>query len=108
MAAVVRRDAGGRIREARIVPGAAFRLTGTYAVYADQGESGGSVERCFCPKCGSPLASRLGNGMVAVKVGALESDEDVKPVLQLWTRSARPWSKALLGTPGFETNPPSA
>ena len=91
-----------------IVPGAAFRLTGAYAVYADQGESGGSVERCFCPKCGSPLASRLANGMVAVKVGALESDDDVTPALQLWTRSARPWSKALLGTPGFETNPPSA
>ena len=46
--------------------------------------------------------------MVAVKVGALESDEDVTPALQLWTRSARPWSKALLGAPGFETNPPSA
>ena len=91
-----------------IVPGAAFRLTGAYAVYADQGESGGSVERCFCPKCGSPLASRLANGMVAVKVGALESDEDVTPVLQLWTRSAQPWSKGLLAAPGFETNPPSA
>ena len=91
-----------------IVPGAAFRLTGAYAVFADQGESGGSVERCFCPKCGSPLASRLGNGMVAVKVGALESQEDVTPALQVWTRSARSWSKALLAAPGFETNPPSA
>ena len=91
-----------------IVPGAGFRLTGDYSVFADRGESGGSVERCFCPKCGSPLASRLGNGMVAVKVGALESDEDVTPALQVGTRSARPWSKSLLAAPGFETNPPSA
>jgi hypothetical protein len=54
------------------------------------------------------MASRLGNGMVAVKVGVLETDEDVTPVLQVWTRSARPWSKSLLAAPGFETNPPSA
>jgi hypothetical protein len=46
--------------------------------------------------------------MVAVKVGALESQEDVTPALQVWTRSARSWSKALLAAPGFETNPPSA
>ena len=91
-----------------IVPGAAFHLTGDYAVYADRGESGGSVERFFCPRGGSPLASRLGNGLVAVKVGALESAEDVTPALQVWTRSARAWSKSLLAAPGFETNPPSA
>jgi hypothetical protein len=46
--------------------------------------------------------------MVAVKVGALESQEDVTPALQVWTRSARSWSKTLLAAPGFETNPPSA
>ena len=91
-----------------IVPGAALRISGPVSTYADRGESGGAVERCFCGTCGSPIASRLENGMVAVKVGTIESDDPTAPALQVWTRSARPWAKDCFAITGFETNPPSA
>ncbi len=91
-----------------IVPGAAFKVTGSLSTYTDRGESGGAVERCFCSVCGSPVASRLANGLVAVKVGTLESQEPTVPTLQVWTRSAKPWSKGCFAITGFETNPPAA
>lgn len=91
-----------------IVPGPAFQVTGAFATYADRGDSGDAVERCFCGVCGSPFASRLANGLVAVKVGTIEGDEAPAPSLQVWTRSARPWARDCFAVDGLEGNPPAA
>ena len=39
------------------VPSAAITLTGEVKTYQDTGDSGGTVDRNFCPACGSPLFS---------------------------------------------------
>lgn len=89
-----------------LVPGAQFTVSGPVKAYADKGESGGAVERLFCPNCGSPVASRLGNGMVALKVGTLDDSSGLRPAVQVWLRSAQDWAKGIVPAPGFEKNPP--
>ncbi|MBI1251258.1 MAG: aldehyde-activating protein [Alphaproteobacteria bacterium] len=89
-----------------MVPGPAFSVTGPVVTYADKGESGGAVDRMFCPSCGCPIASRLANGMVAIKVGTLDESAGLSPAVQVWTRSAQGWAKGLITAPGFEQNPP--
>lgn len=66
---------------------------GSLARYADRGESGAPVERCFCAKCGSVLMSVLApvTGLTAVKAGSLDDSSSVKPTAEYWTRSAQHW-----------------
>ncbi|ARU05670.1 hypothetical protein CCO03_14130 [Comamonas serinivorans] len=64
------------------------------AAYADQPESGHTLERLFCDRCGSSLASRAGlmPGKLIVKLGSLDAPPADAPRMQVWTDSALPWA----------------
>ena len=68
---------------------------GDMAAYRDQGESGNHLNRRFCAKCGSSIASEPETrpGVVILKAGTLDDYASVKPAAQIWTRSAQPWVK---------------
>src|SRR5262245_2763115 len=74
------------------VPAAAFTVTkGSPKFYAATGNSGNTVNRGFCPECGSPLFSRL-SGMpdiVGVRVGSLDEPGPYRPTMDIFVASAQ-------------------
>lgn len=63
------------------------------AVYADTAESGRTLRRLFCPRCGSSLASQseMFPGKVVLKAGSLDDTSGLEPKVQIWTRSKQSW-----------------
>lgn len=68
---------------------------GELAAYDDTAESGNTLRRSFCPKCGASLMSESSGrpGSAVLKAGTLDDPSGVKPSMQIWTRSAQPWVK---------------
>jgi hypothetical protein len=93
-----------------VVPASAFTLTaGTPKRYADTADSGNTLFRHFCADCGSSLYSQREKSpeMVVLKVGTLDSHADMKLVMNIWTKSARPWLALDPEVPQFVENRPA-
>jgi hypothetical protein len=92
-----------------IVPASAFTVTsGTPKRYADKADSGNTLFRFFCPDCGSSLYSQREKApdLVVLKVGTLDQHGDMKLVMNIWTKSARPWIPLDPQVPQFTENRP--
>ena len=89
------------------VPEAAVTLTGATKTYHDTGDSGGAVDRHFCPDCGSPLysSSPTAPGLMIIKAGTLDDPGWVTPQMHLWTESAMPCTAIPAGVIAFPKNP---
>jgi hypothetical protein len=77
-----------------ILPTEAFQLlAGQTKCFSDTAENGNRLLRHFCGDCGSPLFSQRENapGVVVLKVGSLDDSSAMQVVMNIWTRSARPW-----------------
>jgi len=48
-------------------------------------------ERCFCTKCGSPLAAMHGGKVGEVVVGSVDGDPGVRPREHIFVGSKAPW-----------------
>lgn len=91
-----------------ILPKKALNITqGEARFYDTVGETGNTVTRGFCPKCGSPLISYLSSNpkLVVVKAGALDNADWLQPSSSFWTSSAHAWAKPDPDIKGFEENP---
>ena len=68
---------------------------GDMAAYDDKADSGNTLKRSFCPKCGSSIMSESSGrpGAAVLKAGSLDDPSKIKPAMQIWTRSAQPWVK---------------
>ena len=76
-------------------PLSAFNITsGELATHSVTGDSGGSVRRSFCPKCGSPIVSKasVADGLLFVKAGSLDDASWVAPNKVYYESSAQPWA----------------
>lgn len=78
------------------VPRAALSVEGnTLASFTTTGEQHGTdTERRFCSACGSPIFS-IAEAMPDVaylKAGTLDDASWLEPAVEVWTRSAQPWS----------------
>ncbi len=89
------------------VPRGVLTVTGTLKTYHDQGDSGGAVDRHFCPDCGSPLFSDAPArpDLVFIKAGTLDDPGWVTPQIHIWTESAMAWTTIPAGIPAFPKNP---
>ena len=77
-----------------VVPSAAVTFTaGKPRLYADTAASGNILNRYFCGDCGSPIYTQRAKvpEMMVLKVGTLDAPTDMKLVMNIWTKSARPW-----------------
>ncbi|TRZ57077.1 MAG: hypothetical protein D4S02_14150 [Rhodocyclaceae bacterium] len=77
-----------------VVPAGAFKITtGTPKLFADTADSGNILNRYFCGDCGSAIYNQRTKTpeMVVVKVGTLDDSSQMKLVMNIWTKSARPW-----------------
>ncbi|HUZ28816.1 MAG TPA: GFA family protein [Solirubrobacteraceae bacterium] len=70
-------------------------------------DHGGKTERNFCSACGSPLfsLSPAAPDFVFIKAGSLDDSSWLEPRLEVWTRSAQPWSPRLAGAVQMERGP---
>lgn len=99
---------GGPNYVALVVKSALMVTQGTPKLYRDTGDSGGTVERVFCPDCGTPLWSIPEHApFLTIKVGAFDEGADLGPAMHIYTASAPEWHRVPNDLPGFEQMPPA-
>jgi hypothetical protein len=71
----------------------AIRISGEVAEFRLRADSGSTVTRTFCPKCGSPLFGRndVMSGFMTVSVGMLDDPDSVTPQVVIFARTRRHW-----------------
>jgi hypothetical protein len=91
------------------VPRAKMKVTGTPTVYLDTADSGRTVERHFCGKCGSPIFSVLqaSQEMAYVKAGTIDQWQELKPTLEFYRTRSAEWLPQVPGAIAFAEGPPS-
>jgi hypothetical protein len=89
-------------------PSAQVALSGTTRHYDVKGTAGLTVERHFCPACGTPVYSRLAEmpDLIFVKIGSLDSPGDVPPRGHMWCDSMVSWLRIDDGLERLPANPP--
>lgn len=92
------------------VPKAAFRLTADKPkIYVKTAESGAKRAQAFCADCGTRIyASAAADDPQAfnIRVGTIRERAQLKPRVQLWCRSALPWTQDLGAVERISTQPP--
>lgn len=68
-------------------------ISGHPAVYAHKGDSGKTVRRLFCPRCGSPVLTdyEVTPQFLAVMAGTLDDPSLVRPEWNIYAASRQPW-----------------
>jgi hypothetical protein len=71
----------------------ALKIEGKLATYSKTGDTGKSIERRFCPECGSSIADEASAmpDVVMLGSGTLDDPSWVKPGMQIFCDSAQPW-----------------
>lgn len=86
------KDTGSAYAAELFVPLKAVTITGDVKYYDTMGDSGGVVNRGFCPTCGSRLFAKLGQTkLMAITAGSLDDPSEFKPAIDVYTVSAQPW-----------------
>jgi hypothetical protein len=94
---------GSPYRVTAICNGNQVRLTGEAPrIYAKTGDNGRTRFQHFCPECGSPLFTSGEGG--PDDWGSIRQRDQLRPVRQIWCRSAVPWIHDLAGLPGRLTD----
>lgn len=93
-----------------LVPRGAVTITGEVTWYESAGDSGGKVQRGFCPRCGTRLFATADKMPELMTISALSLDDTsvYRPQVNIFTRSAVAWAVLDEALPAFETMPPAA
>lgn len=91
------------------VPRAALTVEGdSQASFTTTGEDHGTpTERHFCSACGSPIVTYVEAmpDFAFIKAGTLDDASWLTPAVEIWTRSAQPWSPPFADTARLERSP---
>ena len=70
-----------------------FQVAGETNAYVSTADSGSTMRRRFCQKCGTPLFSEALSrpDIMVVRAGALDDPEIGRPTAAIWTASAPSW-----------------
>ena len=91
---------GSAYRASVPAPSATFVLrNGQPKVYIKTADSGTRRAHAFCPDCGTPVYSSAISDppTYSLRVGCLDRRAELRPMKQIWCRSAVPWSTNLAG-----------
>jgi hypothetical protein len=89
-------------------PTAGFVVEGATADYVSTADSGSTMHRRFCPKCGTSLFSEAEQRphLIFVRAGALDDREVAAPIETIWTSEAPSWAVFDPAIPQVERQPP--
>ncbi|MBL0726074.1 GFA family protein [Piscinibacter sp. HJYY11] len=92
-----------------VFPSAALKVTGTTGQHEKTADSGNTVTRRFCPKCGTQLFSDSTGrqGLTVVRLGTLDDPSSIKPTATIWSASAPSWACIDGALEVFKGPPPS-
>jgi hypothetical protein len=96
---------GSAFRTAVPVAKENFRLlSGQLKAYTKTAESGNRRLQTFCPECGTPIYSAAPGhtGVFYIRVGTSRQRSQLRPQLQIWSRSAQSWVKELAAVERLE------
>lgn len=87
------RQSGSAFSVNVMLPEASLEIEGTLSTFIDKGDSGNTVDRKFCPACGSPIFSDPAAmpGIIGLKAGTLDDHSAIKPGLQVYRDSGQEW-----------------
>lgn len=91
---------------AHIVDGNFMLLSGTLKEFEKIAESGRVRKLSFCPECGTRIHARTDGDPTAffgLRAGTIRQRRELKPKIQVWSRSALPWVSELSSIPERET-----
>jgi hypothetical protein len=73
----------------------------------DKGDSGQSVDRNFCPECGSPIFSDVAvmPGLAFIKAGTLDDTSWLDPKMHVYCDSKEHWAQIPEGSQTFGKMP---
>ena len=82
-------------------------LSGTPKVHVKTAESGSRRALSFCPECGTEIhgAHTTNPRTYSLRLGTVRQHAELVPRLQIWARSAMPWTFDLNAIPRVETQP---
>jgi hypothetical protein len=85
----------------------AIEIEGEPSEYTSVAESGNSVRKRFCGKCGSHLfADNTGRlGFTVVRLGTLDDPSSITPQANIWVSSAPAWACLNSQLQAFEKQP---
>ena len=98
-----RRASGSAFAVNAGIPTADFRLTAGADLVREYESSPGQF-RGFCSRCGSPIYSRQREHpeFRRIRLGTLDQDPGVRPLLHVWVGSKAPWFTITDGLPQLE------
>ena len=100
---------GGGPNYVALTPKGAFEVTRCApTIFESEGDSGGTIGRAFCGTCGTPLWSIPAHEpFLAVKIGGLDDNADLKPEMHIYVASAPAWHAINDDLPKFPQMPPA-
>jgi len=81
-------------------------ITGALTEFARPAESGATLTRAFCPRCGTPVVARSSraDGIVMLPAGLFGADTDwYAPSQLIFARSHRAWDEIAAALPRHQT-----
>ena len=90
-----------------MVPKAAITITGEATFYERSADSGNTVRRGFCPRCGSPVWG-VSSGfpeILVLRAGSLDDPERFRPGAIVYAASAPGWDHMDPALPSFPRMP---
>ncbi len=98
---------GGAFAIVVAVPKDALSIQGTLKTFSKPGDTGNTIERSFCPECGSSIADEAAvmPGVLMITAGTLDDPNWVKPAMEIYCDSAQPWVELGGGLQSFPKMP---
>ncbi|HVO47953.1 MAG TPA: GFA family protein [Steroidobacteraceae bacterium] len=91
-------------------PSNAMTIEGELADFSVTADSGNTMHRRFCPKCGTQMFSEAESRphLIFVRAGTLDDPEVARPAMTIWTSQAPSWACLSESLPRIERQPPPA
>jgi hypothetical protein len=88
-------------------PKDAFRIRGETKTDVKTADSGRQRLHAFCPECGTRIyaAAPADPKTFNIRLGTIRQRAALRPVVQVWCRSALPWAMELGAVPKIEGQP---
>ena len=78
-----------------VLPKGSLDIQGDMTTYVDTGDSGQTLDRNFCARCGSAISSEPSamDTITVLKAGTLDDTSWVRPVMEIYCDSAQQWTR---------------